>query len=278
MTNLDEAEYLRLQTAINDAEKAFAKQDQHSAVNLGAEINGKKSRVQSLEQSGIFGNEPNDRRKSEASTAFAIAAMVAKETKLTHQEKTIYAEFLHQEHFTKKNFEALEGFYQNSWDRLSTEGKREMSQRFWLGVEQGEYRFEEAPQSVRSKEAEQLAHYTRHPEEAPDVIKRMTPETKRAFLEAHETGDHATTNEILSRNDLFEKDIEGLSQASSEHSDEAASLDQKTSLEDSAYSTKNMETLAENQPIKDELSQLGDFSISMTALPKQSGESLELGS
>ena len=273
MTILDEAEYQRLQTAINDAERVFANHDTQTFPNLGSEIESKKARSQTLEHTVIFGPDSSERRKAETATAFAIAALVAQETNLSHQERLTYSEFLHQEHFTKANFEELDEFYQGPWERLSADGKREMSQRFWMGVEQGEYSFKEAPKSVRDKEADQLAHYTKHPEEAPEVIQRMSPQIKEEFLKAHESGNQAAVEEILSSKNSFEPAPKEKAQAASERSDEAAAREsdadtakiEATEIESKSTDLQNADKTASDD--------FGDFSLSMTNLPAQSGSS-----
>ena len=268
MNTLDEAEYQRLQTAIGDAERILSNKGTNSSLSLGADLESKKSRSHTLEHEGIIGGDYGDRRKAETTTACAIAALVAKETNLSHQERLTYSKFLHQEHFTKANFEELDEFYQGPWGRLSADGKREMSQRFWMGVEQGEYSFEEAPKSVRDKEADQLARYTKHPEEAPEVIQRMNPQTKQNLLKAHEADDHAAIKEILSSSSSFKKDTKGPSQAAYERSDEAVARDaasDSTKLEN----TKRTESKDNSKEDQDFFASLETTSqVSPVGLPK----------
>jgi len=157
----------------------------------------------------------------------AVAALVAQETALSHEERQTYASFLHQDYFTKKNFNELDAFYADggAWHRLSDEGKKQMSQRFWNGVERGEYEFQEAPQNVQKNEADQLAYYIANPDKAPDIIKRMNPEASEKFLTAHEAGDRAKMQEILSGKALFDSSLEK-SQPASVRSVEAATRDE----------------------------------------------------
>ena len=92
--------------------------------------------------------------------------MVERETKLNEEEKKKYAEFLAKDYFTRSDFNELSTFYADggAYDRLSTEGKANMSDRIQHGIERGEFSHDELPSNVRKKDAE---------------FKGLPPETKR---------------------------------------------------------------------------------------------------
>jgi len=269
MSTLDEAEYQRLQSAIGEAERLFTNGSQASNAYLGAEISSKKQRVQSLEHEGIFGNESSERRKSDSATAVAVAALVAQENRLNHSERQTYASFLHQEHFTRDDFKKLDSFYADggAWDRLSERGKKEMSDRIWTGVENGSHSFKELPDQVRKKETDQLANYIKNPEKAPDAVQRMNPEVKEEFIKAHDAGDRESAQKILNSKGLFESSPTEKTQAAAERSEAAASRAAKSEGDRPEIQKKEVETLAQKDPEEDDLSALGDLSVSMTDLP-----------
>ena len=63
-----------------------------------------------------------------------IAALVAVEKALSDSDQEEYSAILKHEHFTKAEFAQLEHFYSNGYDKLSEEGKRQMSRRVWDGM------------------------------------------------------------------------------------------------------------------------------------------------
>ncbi|MBX7210390.1 MAG: hypothetical protein K1X78_18915 [Verrucomicrobiaceae bacterium] len=85
-----------------------------------------------------------------------VVRMAERETALSREEKREYASFLTVAYFTRGDFNRLDKFYTHTWDRLSEQGKDEMSRRVWEGVHRGEYKFSELPESVKSRESDRV--------------------------------------------------------------------------------------------------------------------------
>lgn len=98
----------------------------------------------------------NDKKEKEQKDRSAIAAMVERETKLNEEEKKKYSEFLAKDYFTRSDFSDLSKFYADggAYDRLSNDGKAEMSDRIEKGVQRGEFTRDELPMDVKRKDAE----------------------------------------------------------------------------------------------------------------------------
>lgn len=122
-----------------------------------------------------------------------------REIALTQSEQREYASFLGCEFFTKAMFPRLDHFYSQTWDRLSDEGKAEMSKRVWEGVNQGQYRFNELPDSVKEKEAERMHHYLTS-ENTRGTFNQTIPQSDRQeFCSAYEAGDKQRSYSVLER-------------------------------------------------------------------------------
>ena len=68
----------------------------------------------------------------------AAAALAAKETKLNGKERETYRGFLEESYFTKRDLGRLDEFYTHGYDRLSEDGKEQMSERLHEGIRRGE--------------------------------------------------------------------------------------------------------------------------------------------
>ncbi len=79
------------------------------------------------------------------------AEMAQREKALTEAERQEYAVLLSHERFSKAEFSKLEHFYSHGYDKLSDEGKNQMSQRIWDGTRSGK------PADIR-KDAISAAH------------------------------------------------------------------------------------------------------------------------
>lgn len=120
---------------------------------LTAMLDSTKKRLAEIERDEEE-HERQERQKS--SNELAIAHKAQRETALNAEEQRQYADFLEKDHFTRADFGKLESFYTNTWERLSEDGKAEMSHRVWEGVRQQEYEFSELPDVVKEKEAQRL--------------------------------------------------------------------------------------------------------------------------
>ena len=270
MSELDKSEYGKIEKAIEAAEQSFSKEPLLSRDRVAAAIEPGKRRLETFHQEGFDPSRPDGDRKRRESNSVAIAVHVMQETQLNARERETFASFLHQDFFTRSDFKKLEAFYADggAWDRLSDDGKKEMSQRFWSGVEQGEYHFEEAPSNVRNKEADQLAFYLKNPEKAPEVVQRMSPAAKEDFIQAYESGDRKSAQEVLSSNPLFESSPLEKTQAATQRSEGAASREGNTKTD--RTESKEQDKLEDTSKDAEALASLGDISeFSPTALPKK---------
>lgn len=276
MSELDKAEYQRIEAAIRATEQMMIGNPHIRQDAVAALLEPSKGRLHQLDHNGTGLSADVDNRKKQASDSIAIAVLVMQETQLNSAEKEIYGSFLQQDHFSRDDFGKLDEFYTDggAWDRLSENGKKNMSERFWKGVEQGQYTLQEAPQNVRNKETDQLAFYIQNPDKAPEAVQRMSPAVKADFMTAHESGNKEAAREILNSKPLFESSTNGKTQAAAEHSEVALGRE----AEDKA------ETLTQNQGSAEELEdrasdipKLASFdelpSTSPTQLPAAGGSS-----
>ena len=63
-----------------------------------------------------------------------ISELLADETKLNGEEKKRYKSLLRKEKFQREDLPLVEAFYAKEWDRLSEQGRDQMSRRLNLGV------------------------------------------------------------------------------------------------------------------------------------------------
>lgn len=128
-----------------------------------------------------------------------VIARAERELALSQSEQRDFASFLQREFFTKEMFPRLDRFYSQTWERLSEEGKAEMSKRAWEGVKQGQYQFHELPDSVKEKEAKQMASYLTHDGTRESFANEIKEADRNDFLEAHAAGRKAESYRVLDR-------------------------------------------------------------------------------
>lgn len=159
-------------------------------------LDGEKRRLFHLEEAEVAAvAEEHEKVMREAE----IAAAVQHETALTAAEREQYAEFLGKEAFSKADFSKLEKFYGSAWDRLTEEGKANMSTRVWNGVRNGSYQFNELPEIVKEKEAQRLYDQLRDSTKRDAALDRI-PENDRAdFMREWEAKNKAKSYEVLDR-------------------------------------------------------------------------------
>lgn len=99
---------------------------------------------------------PDTKNKKERDHNAAIAHMVEREHKLNQKEREQYARFLEMEYFRRKDLDQLAAFYADGggYDKLSEEGKIQMSQRIEKGIERGEFTRDDLPAEVSRKNNE----------------------------------------------------------------------------------------------------------------------------
>ena len=225
MSEIDKSQYERIEAAIRATELAMAGNPHIRKDAAMAMLEPSKKRLEALEQQGLAPHQSDEERRKQENTSVAIAMLVMQETQLSSLEKQTYGGFLQQEFFTRSDFGKLDEFYADggAWDRLSGEGKKQMSERLWKGIERGEYSFDEIPENVRKKEADQLNLYLQNPESAPAFVSRIDPETVEKFQREYASGNQEAALAVLDSKELFESLPAEETQAAMEHSGIAAS-------------------------------------------------------
>lgn len=158
MTELNEIVASNLRTAIDRIEgtlRSGAKLENEFL--LKGELLNKLGQLAEVKQQQEFIEK--DKKDDKVRETAAISYLVAKETKLNAQEKEEYAQFLSKEYFRKSDLKELEGFYTNSWDKLSEEGKEQMTQRVAEGIRRGEFTYDQMPDSMKKREVDRLKEY-----------------------------------------------------------------------------------------------------------------------
>lgn len=165
-------------------------------VELTAKLAETEKRLGTLDQQG-FSPDRRDEKKSAIAQELAVAVMVEREMALSRQEKIEFAGFLKSEFFTKRDFDALAVFYQNSWDKLSEEGKDEMTQRVWEGARQGEYELSELPENVRSRTLERLHLSLKGEAKMPPSAPKLGEKEQQEFIFLLERGNLDQALDVL---------------------------------------------------------------------------------
>lgn len=192
--NLDETEYAKLQEMVRQLEivSPFGK-DATSGVTPEVFAHELRERMQTLQRTGnIPGSLENEKKREVLRYDMAVIAVVIRETRLSAAEQGVFADFISKPFFTRSDFGELEYFYASAWDRLSEEGKAEMSFRIWEGVRRGEYEFTDLPENVRKKEAERLAEQLE-----AGMYRNITKEKRGEFLTAIEGGRTDEAHQML---------------------------------------------------------------------------------
>jgi hypothetical protein len=144
----------------------------------------------------------------------AIAQMVERETKLNEEEKERYGSFLQKEYFTKSDFNELDHFYSHSYDKLSNEGKAEMHTRIEEGIRRGEFRREELPTSVRTRDDDSKKVEAQTGVQAGRATKISEAAANSTTPTGRDVGDSSDQkNQVASRRDATESNPEKLKQA-----------------------------------------------------------------
>ncbi len=144
-------------------------------------------------------SEAIEEREVQAREQAAIAIMAQKEAALTACEQAEYSAFLKEDFFTKRDFGRLEQFYAHAYDRLSEEGKDEMSHRVWEGVRHGEYRLSDLPKDVRDKEEDRVYAKFLDPSRSRDSLEHIPEKDRNDFILAYKAGDRKEAGDVLNR-------------------------------------------------------------------------------
>lgn len=157
------------------------------------------------------------KKEREQQERAAVAHMVEREHRLNAAEKEQYGRFLEQDYFTKANFDELDRFYAHCWDKLSDEGKSEMSHRVWEGIRRDEYEFDELPENIRKKEAERLYHQLSGEILADAGLKNIPDQDKADFVREYKAGNDKGVSEVLNR-EVFTENVSSRKESSKEDS------------------------------------------------------------
>lgn len=196
----DQQERDNLQRSIVSAETALAVSAPSTRRILENLIEGAQGRIATLD------TKIKDEREAEVREQAAIALMAQKEAALTAREQAEYSGFLKEDFFTKRDFGRLEHFYAHAWDRLSEEGKDEMSHRVWEGIRHNEYRFDDLPKDVKEKEAHRLYDKITSPSKQQDSLAEISQSDRDEFVAAYRGAKRSEAYQILDR-DCFRRNV-----------------------------------------------------------------------
>ncbi len=163
---------------------------------LASHIEGLKDKIEIVDREvAVSQEEKNQLTVRQA----AVVYLMERETALTHSEREQYGAFLSREFFTKDDFGNLAGFYENTWDRLSEDGKAQMSYRVWEGVRQEQYQFSELPEAVREKEGQRLYQALKNEAALAGQLERIPQTDRHDFVTAWQSGKHEEAYQVLDR-------------------------------------------------------------------------------
>lgn len=201
-SKLDEMERSNLQKSISEVEALLAASTPGTRPVFENFLQNTKARVNTLDKKIKDSEKERDARSRDevAKTEY----LAKRETALNAREQKTYSGFLEKEFFTKNDFAGLEQFYQKTWDRLSEDGKDEMSHRIWEGIRRDEYTFSELPQAVREKEAERVYSLLRRSETELRGAERIPAQDREDFIGAYEDGKRNEAATILDRESFRE--------------------------------------------------------------------------
>lgn len=223
MSDTSEVEYAKLSSQIQEVERILREGGaSHSNYLLNAFLMNARERLGELRVETTKAEE-NKKEKQEKENA-AIAYAVEKEVRLSAEEKHQYGEFLKLEYFTKSEFAQLNKFYADggAFDRLSDEGKANISHRVWEGVRRHEYTFDELPENVRKKEAERLYEQCTGKMAPQAGIEKILANDRADFVTSYELGDKRAISAALSRPSFTENVSTGDSQQKEKNEQTAA--------------------------------------------------------
>lgn len=84
-----------------------------------------------LKKTDWFSVGSDEKKKRAEAETLGLVYLVQKEARLSAAEKQQYGSFLEKDFFTKNDFDDLDKFYGSAWDRLTDDGKAQMSHRVW---------------------------------------------------------------------------------------------------------------------------------------------------
>lgn len=198
-TDMDRAEAGRLREAVKSLEAMIKAggitSNAASSMLLAGALSTAQKKIEDLDGREQEAKK-DERERAEKDVAIAIA--IQHEAALSAEENRQYQDFLSREYFTKNDFGKLEHFYEHTYDRLSEQGKSEMSHRVWEGVRREQYEFNELPDVVKEKEATRLRHELS--KDRPDPKLLEIPVNDRGdFISAWDANQHSKAFEVLNK-------------------------------------------------------------------------------
>ena len=198
----DQSERSSLQKAIADVETTLHVSTPGTRRILENSLDGMKLRVATLDKK--IGEAIKEREVQAQAQAAAVALKAQMEARLSEGEKQTYNGFLKEQFFTRSDFGKLAEFYSHTWDRLSENGKDEMSHRIWEGVRHHEFRFSDLPDPVKERE-EKRVYRLLHASTSGDAA-QIPENDKTDFSRAYERGNHKEAAKIFDR-ESFKQNI-----------------------------------------------------------------------
>ena len=182
MSMLDEAEYRRLLEGIEVAETLQGslrlESGQKPRRAIEEFLHTARERITAIEHDGEIGSGEDEKKRNQN---LAMLVIVDREIRLSAQERQTFGGFLEKSFFTRDDFDELDQFYDSAYDRLSKEGKAQMSHRVWEGIRQAEYDFTDLPLNVKKKEADQIYAILSGEKPMPEAM-RQIPENDKQDL------------------------------------------------------------------------------------------------
>lgn len=197
MSNANELELKRLNKLIADLQWKIFQGGGFQAATTSILVQSLGDAERNL--AGAEHAEITERKLEEHKQQQEIAGAILRaerEANLSQAERREFGSFLLCEFFKRSDFERLENFYINTWDRLSEEGKAEMSYRVWEGVRHEEYRFSELPESVKEKEAQRLRDALGTGNRGLETILEID---RRDFINSWDAGRKKESYQVLDR-------------------------------------------------------------------------------
>lgn len=191
MAGVDLKEYRELEQAIREMERVQAASPQGASPLVARALDNARKR---------FAELAREIRVEEAQVVRAAeyAAIIQNETALNDREKDEFGGLLLKRFFTKQDWKQLDSFYAQTWDKLTDQGKAEISHRLWEGLRYGEGKFSELPAHIKEKEAEQIYFLVKRKNVSADV--ELIPEKDREdFIKAFESDQKDEAYQILNR-------------------------------------------------------------------------------
>lgn len=204
MTALDEVEYAKLEAAITKIENQLIFSGVMNGSGSGALMRFISEARLRMANMDVQREHDLREKKQEDEKLQVYAASIERESALSREEKNQFGWFIRHDYFTKSMFGELDRFYTRTWDRLTEEGKTEMSQRVWEGVRRGEYEFLELPDSVKEKEAKRINAVLTKAGSRDALDAHVNAEDRQDFLAAYQSGARDTAYAVLNRRSFAE--------------------------------------------------------------------------